>query len=100
MPEHEIIHLAHIDWRYASAVTGPSEESDWATAQEWEANSVYVCRPANPGTRRRPSGLKVFASLRGLDTRRLRADKAVKAPESTNETGSVTDDKDEEGNND
>jgi hypothetical protein len=96
VPEETIVDQALKDWKYSSPVLGQPATADWATAQEWEADSEKICKPAKRGSRRRPSGLKVFASLRGLKSRSLRDDKAVKAPESSNETGSADDGGDEE----
>jgi hypothetical protein len=97
MPEKRIVALARADLRFASILAGQSAKSDWATAQEWEAETDDICRPAEPGSRRRPSGLKVYADLRGLHPRRLRADKAIEAPENKDESGASTDDEEERG---
>jgi hypothetical protein len=74
MPEEKIADLAEKDWVYGSQLTGQTRKTDWAYAQEWEANSTYICRPSKSG-KRRPSGRNVFAKLSGLDPRPLRADK-------------------------
>jgi hypothetical protein len=97
--EDNIVDQALKDWKYSSAVLGQPATADWVTAQEWEAETKYVCRPVASG-RRRPSARKVYASLRGLNPRRLRADKARKAPESTDGPGPATDDNEEEGTKD
>ena len=96
--EQKIVDLAHFDWVYASAITGPAQTTDWATAQRWQENTDYVCRPAKSGNVR-PTGLKTYAKLRGLDPRRLRADIAPKEPRSTERPGTTPDD-DEEGSKD
>jgi hypothetical protein len=96
LTEKRIVDLACADRRFGYIISGASAESDWATAQEWEADTEEICKPAKAGSRRRPSGLKTFASLRGLKSRSLRDDKEVKAPESSNQTGSADYGSDEE----
>lgn len=97
MPEATIVDQALKDWNYPSAVLGQSAKADWATAQVWEADSKYVCRPAEAGSRRVPSGRKAYASLRGLDPRPLSADKRIKAPENTAESGAATSGEEQQG---
>ena len=89
MPEEKLVYLAQMDWAYASAIAGPNQRTDRAFAQLWEANSGYVCRPVKSGSRR-PSGLKAFAKLRGLDPRRLQADKTLEEPESAGRPETTT----------
>jgi hypothetical protein len=87
MSEATIVDQALKDWKYSPAVMGQSAKADWATAQEWNADSKYVCRPHKRGSRRRPNGRNAYADLRGLNPRRLGADKATKTPKSTVEMG-------------
>jgi hypothetical protein len=93
--EEKIVDLARFDWKCASAITGSAQTTDWAIAQMWEEDTNSLCRPVASGNRR-PSGLKAFARLRGLDPRRLRADNAPDAAKPTGGPGTMTD---EEGGN-
>ncbi len=92
MPEKKIVDLARADLRFAAIFSGQSAESDRSNAREWEADTANICRPAKPGSRRRPDGLKVYADLRGLRPRSLRADKRPKAGKSKHRSGSATND--------
>jgi hypothetical protein len=96
-PVQKIVYLAHKDWVFAPAITVPSQKTNWAFAQVWEANSDYVCRPVKPGSRRCPSGLKVYANLRGLGLRPLQADNVPEAPKSADRPESATEGNEEEG---
>jgi len=73
MPESNIILLAEKDWEYSPEITGPSQQSDWARAQRWGMNSPYVCRFAD-SRKCSPGGLRAFARLRGVDSRRFASD--------------------------
>ena len=95
MSEKRIVDLARADLRFAAIISGQSAKSDWATAQEWEADTEGICRPAKPGQRRRPSGLKAYTSLRGLNSGRLRADKRTEARENTSDPGAANDEEDQ-----
>lgn len=94
MPEEKIVYLAEKDWVFASPLSGQTRKTDWAYAQEWEANSTYICKPSGSG-KRRVSGRNLFSRVCGLDRRRLRADKVSKASNSRRKPGSESDD--EEG---
>ena len=96
MPETRIVELAKADLRFASIFSGQSAKSDRAIAQEWEADSANICRQAKSGRRGRSNGLNVFANLRGLKPRPLRADNTLEATDPADKTGAGTDD--EEGN--
>ena len=91
MPEKRIVDLARADLRFAAIISGQSAKSDWATAQDWEADTKEICKQATPGSRQRPNGMNVYADLRGLNPRRLRADKEMKAPEDAAESAAATD---------
>jgi hypothetical protein len=72
--EEKIACLAETDWVYASPFSGQTRKTDWAYAQVWEAHSDYICKPTKSG-KRRVSGRNLFATVSGLNRRRLRADK-------------------------
>jgi hypothetical protein len=74
IPETRIVRLAKVNWLCTPIISGPNRKSDWALAQNWEANTDYICKPCKSGKRRR-SGRNVFAGLSGLDPRPLRADR-------------------------
>lgn len=97
MSEKRIVDLARADLRLAAIFSGQSAKSDWATAQEWEADTEEICKPATPGSRQRPNGMNVYADLRGVSPWRLRADKEMKAPEDAAESAAGTDDEEEQG---
>jgi hypothetical protein len=95
MSEKRIVDLARADLRLAAIFSGQSAKSDWATAQEWEADTKEICELATPGSRQRPNGKNVYADLRGLNPRRLRADKEMKAPEDAVESAAATDEEEQ-----
>lgn len=90
IPETRIVRLAKANWLCTPIISGPNRKSDWAFAQNWEANTDYICKPTKSGTRR-PSGRNVFAKLSGLDPRPLRADKHSKTLLSDLRPGPATD---------
>jgi hypothetical protein len=96
IPEIRIVDLANADLRFASIFSGESAKSDYAIAQEWESDSENICRSGKSGRRGRSSGLNVFAKLRGLKPRPLRADNPLEATDPADKIGAGTDD--EEGN--
>jgi hypothetical protein len=94
--EEKIARLGYLDWVYASAITGSVQTADWVIARRWEEETDYVCRPVK-AKNARPSGLRTFAKLRGLNPRRLSDDKASEAKESSDSPETTTDDSYDEG---
>lgn len=95
MPEEKIVKLACADFRFGYIFSGRSAKSDWAIAQEWEGDTDKICKPAKPKSGRRPSGLRAYARLCGLTSRRLRADKNDEAREDTDDSGTANDEEDQ-----